>query len=157
MKHRAPTSHLTVATQAWLPTSRSVAWRSPAAAAALAIGLILQERLTDPSAAASSFTLKAQMIAALTAVAVSSILDDPAEALLDPSPTARGWRTSIRLSMVLLAWSITWGLTLALINTAPGSADASGLTRQAVVTRLFRARGKLREIYRMAAGGEGGT
>ena len=32
-----------------------------------------------------------------------------------------------------------------------------GLTQQAVLTRLFRAGGKLREIYRMAAGGEGGT
>jgi hypothetical protein len=121
------------AARAWSPTARSVDWRTPGSAAVLAAALIVQQRLTDPGATASSFTLRAQLIAALVAVAVASILPDAAEALVDASPMTRAWRTGIRLSLVLLAWAATWALTLALISSAPGPVPADLLTRQAAV------------------------
>ena len=117
----------------WVPTARSAAWRVPIAAMAMSVAIIAQDRLTRPSADASSFSVHVQLIAALIAASAPALLDDPAATLAATSPTTRAWRTVIRVSMVLLVWFAAWALTLVLVNTAPGSVAWTDLTRQALV------------------------
>lgn len=117
---------------AWWATARSLPWRTPLAAAGLSVALVVQHRLTQPSADAGSFTLRAQLIAAIAAAAAATLLDDPAAALVDTSPTTRAWRTGLRVTQGLLAWSATWAATLALIATAAGTPPVASLTRQAL-------------------------
>lgn len=118
---------------AWWPTARSIAWPTPLAAAALAVALVIEHRLVQPSADAGSFTVRAQMVAALAAAAAATVLNDPAANLLDSSPTTRARRTGLRLAQALVVWAATWTLTLALIATAPGSPPVAELTVQALV------------------------
>jgi hypothetical protein len=116
---------------AWRPTGRSMPWRAPLGAAALAVVVIVQHRLIHPSADAGSFMLRAQLVAAAAAAAAATTLEDPAAALVETSPTTAGWRGTLRLSHALLAWASTWAVTLALIASAPGKAPMADLTLQA--------------------------
>ncbi len=118
---------------AWWPTARSISWRGPLSAASLAATIIVHQRLAQPSAEAGSFTIRAQLAAALAAAAAAIVLDDPAARLVDTSPTTRAWRTGARLTLGLAAWAATWALTLTLIASAPGSPPVTELTRQALV------------------------
>ena len=118
---------------AWWPTARSIAWPTPLAAAALAVALVIEHRLVQPSADAGSFTVRAQMVAALAAAAAATVFHDPAANLLDSSPTTRARRTGLRLAQCLVVWTATWTLTLSLIATAPGSPPVAELTLQALV------------------------
>ena len=64
---------------AWWPTARSIAWPTPLAAAALAVALVIEHRLVQPSADAGSFTVRAQRVAARAAAAAATVFHDPAE------------------------------------------------------------------------------
>ncbi|MGB5758975.1 MAG: hypothetical protein WBM50_18825, partial [Acidimicrobiales bacterium] len=48
---------------AWRPTGRSIPWRAPLGAAALAVVVLVQHRVTHPSADAGSFIVRAQLVA----------------------------------------------------------------------------------------------
>lgn len=117
---------------AWWAAARSASWRTPLAAAGLSLALVIQHRLTQPAADAASFTPRAQLVAAIAAAAAATLLDDPAAVLVATSPTTRAWRTGLRVTQGLLAWSATWAVTLALIATAAGTPPVASLTRQAL-------------------------
>ena len=116
---------------AWRPTGRSIPWRAPLGAAALAVAIIVQQRVAHPSADAGSFMLRGQMVAAAAAAAAATTLEDTAAALVETSPTTAWWRGALRLSNALAVWVATWTITLALIATAPGRTPVAELTLQA--------------------------
>jgi len=117
---------------AWWATARSAPWRTPLAAAVLSMALVVQHRLSQPSAGAGSFTQRVQLVAAIAAAAAATLIEDPAADLVDTSPTTRAWRTGLRVAQGLLAWSATWAATLALIATSAGTPPVVELTRQAL-------------------------
>ena len=116
---------------AWRPTGRSIPWRAPLGAAALAVVVLVQHRVTHPSADAGSFIVRAQLVATAAAAAAATTLEDPAAALVETSPTTAGWRAALRLSNGLAVWASTWALALALIAAAPGRTPVAELTLQA--------------------------
>ncbi len=122
---------ITTFANAWRPTGRSIPWRAPLGAAALAVAVIMQHRVLHPAADAGSFMLRAQMVAAAAAAAAATTLEDPATALVETSPTTAAWRGALRLSTALAVWASTWALALALIATAPGRTPVAELTLQA--------------------------
>ncbi len=117
---------------AWRPTTRSIPWRAPLGAAALAVAVIVQHRVLHPSADVGSFVRRAQLVAAVAAAAAATTLDDAAAALVETSPTTAAWRGALRLGNALVVWASTWVAVLALIATAPGETPVAELTLQAV-------------------------
>ena len=130
---RPHSSRIKVLRTAFLPTVRTVSWTTPAAVMSLAVLAVSQQRLAHPQAFAESFTVLAQLLGACAAVAITTILTEAADNLLDASPTTRRRRFGLRLSMLLLTWVVIWGMTIALVASAPGPLAIRDLTCQALV------------------------
>jgi hypothetical protein len=114
-----------------VPTARAMDRLSPAAGAALAVGLagwaVLGHR-SQPEAT----HLPALRLAMLTLAAGAAFaLDDPAEATVAASPVTLARRRVIRLAVIVSGWALAWAAVTALVGLAPGSIPLLPVTVEA--------------------------